>query len=250
MPFRRRHLEPCKIGLRTETRRRCSSPPRAPTWPPRRHRADGTRHPRGRCARSHTARRARATSRRPFAAQRALRAAVRPRGAPRLAHAPPSLPASRLEPGRDLLQLDARATGRVRSSPPCMISTKAGRARARSSGAVAADSARRIAATAASARPCARRNCASPGCGSHRTRSPCGTPPRRHEGRPAGEGARPAGQQASPAARFPVSTKRSPARRASSSAAGHAPSSWWISARCTRQRPVNATISGWSAHQS
>ncbi len=158
-----------RSGASRRDARRCPSPRRAPAWPPRRHQADGTRLPRGRaCARSRTARRARAMSRPPSAGRRAPRAARPRRGVPRLARARPSLPASRSRTRSRSARARRRRDEPRRTVPAVSaISTKAGRSRARSSGAVAADSARLIAATAASARPCASRSWARPGCGSH-----------------------------------------------------------------------------------
>ena len=66
----------------------------------------------------------------------------------------------------------------------------------------------------------------------------------------AGDGSPPAGNRPRrrPPRSLPAGSARR-ARRASSSASAHAPRSCRISARWTRQRPVNATRSGWRSHQ-
>ena len=83
-----------------------------------------------------------------------------------------------------------------------------------------------------------------------RAGSPPGRPPRPRRSRRAGGGSRPAGSRPRrPPPGSPPAQQRSAARRASSSASGQAPCSCMISARCTRQRPVKATRSGWRSHQ-
>ena len=144
---------------------------------------------------------------------------------------------------------DARRAFSV-SPTASMISTKAGRRRARSVGGEVAASARRIAAAAASARPCARRSWASPGCGSQPNPLASLYASSAAENSPCRRRSSPWRYRARPAAGFSVATNRSPARRASRNASDQEPSSCSISARCTRQRPVNAIISGCSAHQS
>ena len=80
-------------------------------------------------------------------------------------------------------------------------------------------------------------------------RLPC-TRPRRRRTRPAAGGALPG--DSAPGPPPGSSSRRSALPRGvpRSSASRQAPSSCSISARCTRQRPVNATISGCSSHQS
>ena len=256
--------EPVRLGrrqrpfardpARRRDARRCSSrPPRARAPPPPRRRAVGTPRPRGHgSGRSRTAPRARATSRPRCATRRARPARRLLRAAPRLAHGRPSPRASR---SRTLARAPrARGTrdAALSTSPTAsMISTNAGRIRARSSGTV-------VAALGAGGSPPRRRRTVparaaaaqAPAAAPIRARSPSCRPPLPRRTRPAAAAALPAGSAQGRAAGFSVSANRSPARRASSSASRHAPSSCSTSARCTRQRPVNATISGCNAHQS
>ena len=79
---------------------------------------------------------------------------------------------------------------------------------------------------------------------------PRGTPPRPPRTRRAAGGARPAGRTPRRRRRFGAPrSERSPARRASSSASGHAPCNCMISARCTRHDAGEGTRSGCCSHQ-
>ena len=182
--------------------------------------------------------------------QRAARRHPRPARRPR-APVRPSRRAARPSSARRSPRAPAAPSPAASTSPVAsMISTCAGSSAARSGGSVASASTRRIAAAATLRLPCARRNSARPGCGSSPPRSPCDRPPRPPRARRAGDGPRPPGRRpGGRRLRSTASRQRSPARRASCSASGHAPWSCMISARCTRHVPVKLTMSGCCSHQ-
>ena len=150
--------------------------------------------------------------------------------------------------------LAARSQPRARrpASPTAsMISTYAGRSRARVRPLVRPRPAR------AGSRPPRRRRrparaAAARGRAAARARagSRRGRPPRPRRARPAADAPRPAGSTPRrPPSGSVACSRRRPARRASSSASGHAPCSSRISARWVRHRPVKATMSGCCSHQ-